>query len=90
VVEDDDAVAHRAYFLHNMRGEDDRAVLSKVSNEAAYLDELVGVKTCGRLIKDEQLRVAEKCLRKAYALAVTFAQLTDVLVPLGSETDALN
>ena len=46
-----------------MCGKDDGAILTQVTDEAAYLDELVGVETGGGLIEDEELGIAEKTVK---------------------------
>ena len=51
---------------------------------------MVGVKTGGGFIEDEQLGVAEEGLCKAYKLAVTFAEFTNMFVALGSQSNSLD
>jgi hypothetical protein len=60
-----------------MRGDDDRAVLAAVLDELPYLDDLGRVEADRRLVEDEHLWVAHERLRKADALAVALAEVSD-------------
>jgi hypothetical protein len=84
VVEDDDAVAHLPYLLHDMGREDDCSLFAEFTNEATYLDELVWVQTGGRFIEDEQPGIAQQRLRQTYALAIAFAEFADMFMAFGS------
>ena len=90
VVEDDDAVTHLAYFLHNMGREDDRTFLTERTNKGTDLDELVRIETCGRFIEDEQLGVAKQGLGETDTLTIAFAEFTDVLMPLRRQADTVD
>ena len=101
MIEDDHPVAHLAHLLHDMGGEDYRRAapprpspggreFGKTLDEGTDLDELVGVETCGRFIKDEQFRIAEKRLCQADTLAIALGELTDMFVPLGSQSDEVD
>ena len=49
----------------------------KAFYKLAYLDYLLRVKADGRLVKDDDLRVSEQCLRYADTLAVALREIAD-------------
>src|SRR5208337_3728407 len=53
----------------NVRGEDDDALARKLGEEIAEADALLGIEASSGFIHDEELRVIEKSLRDADALA---------------------
>ena len=65
-----------------MRAENDRVVLAERADEVADFDDLIGVEADGRLVENQNVRVAEQGLRDAYPLAIALGELVDELVPV--------
>ena len=97
MIEDDNPVAHLSHFLHDMCRKDDghwllvvgRWIFRKIANEGTDLDELVGVESCGWLIEDDELGIAQECLRQSDALPIALAEFTDMLMAFRRESDAI-
>ena len=70
VVDDDHAFADRLHLGQNVRGENDRVAFAEALDQVADLDNLLRVKADGRLVQNEDGRVAEQRLRDADALLV--------------------
>ena len=58
-------------------------------DQFAYLAYLVGVKTVGRFVKDQQVRFPQQGVRQAYALAVAFGKGADHLAAHGIQAALL-
>ena len=69
-------------------------VTSEHTDEVSDFDDLLGVKTDGRLVQDDDLGIADECLRDADTLTVALGQIADdTLVhvrDLGNFADLLN
>ena len=72
MVDDDHAVAHRLRLGEDVRAEDDRVLFAKLTDQAAHFDDLLRVKSDGRLVEDDERRVADQRRRDAHALLVAF------------------
>ena len=62
---DEHVIGDRFDIADDMCGEQDGALIGQRCDEVAKDDALFGIETCGRFIKDEQLRCIEQCLRDA-------------------------
>ena len=96
MIEDDNPVAHLSHFLHDMCRKDDghwllvvgRWIFRKIANKGTDLDELVGVESCGWLIEDDELGIAQECLRQSDALPIALAEFTDMLMAFRRESES--
>jgi hypothetical protein len=62
-----------------VRGEDDDHVLADLGEQVVEADALTGIESCGRLVDDDQSRIAEQCLGDAEALAHAARECAEVL-----------
>src|ERR1041385_353643 len=74
VVDDDDLAADLRHLGEDVRREDDGAVGGELLDEAADLDDLLGVEADRRLVEDEHRRVVDQRAREADALAVALGE----------------
>src|SRR5262245_48660627 len=58
----------------------DRFLAGKALDELADIDDLAWVKSNGRLIEDEYIRIAQQRLGECYTLPVALGEFTDVTV----------
>ena len=59
-------------------------IAANAANQLTDFDQLVGVEPRGWLVEDENFGVVNQGGRKAYALAKSFGELGNALVPLGA------
>ena len=71
LVNDHNTVANRLNLLQNVRGEDNGVRFAESTDQIADLNDLLWVKTNGRLVKDDDLWIANQCLRDSDALTVS-------------------
>ena len=71
VAENEDLAAYCAHFREDMAGQEHRVRLSERTDQFADLDDLLGVQTDGRLVENDDRRIARKNGGKADALAVS-------------------
>ena len=76
-VDDDNPVADRLHLLQDVRGQDDSVLFSECTNQVADFNDLLGVQTYGRLVENDDHRIADQCLRNADALPVALGQVAD-------------
>ena len=55
-VDDHHAVARHAHFRQDVRRKNDRVISRETLDQMAYLDDLLGVETDGRLIENDHVR----------------------------------
>ena len=70
VVDDDHALADRLHLRQDVGGKNDRVALAEALDQVADLDDLLRVEADGRLVQNQDGRVAEQRLRDADALLV--------------------
>ena len=54
-------------------------ISAQTADQIADLDDLLGVKSHGRLVEDDNLRIADQCLRNADSLTVALGEGADQL-----------
>ena len=60
-----------------MGGENDGVLLTEGTDKVSDLNDLLGVKTDGGLVKDDDGRVSDECLRDAHTLLVTLGEVLE-------------
>lgn len=65
LIDDDNAVADRLHLLEDVGGQDDRVVLAEPADQPADLDDLLGVKSHGRFVENDDLGVSDERLGDA-------------------------
>ena len=68
--ENDEPVAGCGDLRKDMGAENDRVLFPEGRDKLAQLNDLLRIKADGRLVQNQQRRVADECLRKSDALAV--------------------
>ena len=76
-VDDDNATAGHLHFGKDVSREQDGVLPSEILNQLSYLADLIGIKTAGRLVENEQIGFMDKSIGKADALSVTFGKRAD-------------
>ena len=70
-----DSGADLLHLRQNVTGKNDGVLLPQLADQLPYLRNLPGVKPHGRLVQNDDLRVAQHRLRNAHPLAVAFGQI---------------
>ena len=70
-------VADRTDFRQDMGAEDHGVILAKLADQITDLDDLFRIQAYGRLIQNDDLRVAKDRLCQSDSLPVTFGQVLD-------------
>ena len=76
-VDYDDPVADGLHFGKNVGGEDNGVPFSQRFDQIADLNDLLGVKTDGRLVQNQDLRISDQSLSQSHTLPITFGQVLD-------------
>lgn len=69
---DHNMVADRTDLRQNMGAEDHGMILPQLADQITDLDDLFRIQTYRGLIQNNDLRIAEDCLRQSDSLPVTF------------------
>ena len=72
--------AEVADVFDDVRGEDDHDVLADLREQVVKAHALLGIESRGRLVDDDQLRIAEQRLRDAEALPHAAGEGAEVLL----------
>ena len=78
--DDDDPLAQRRHLGKDVAREEDGALAAQAGEQLPHLHHLRGVEADGRLVEEEDRRLAEQRLRQADALAVALRQRADAPV----------
>ena len=71
LVDDYDPLADSLYLSEDVGGKNDGVALTEGTDKVSDLKDLLGVKAYGRLVKHDDLRVANKSLRDTNTLLIT-------------------
>ena len=79
-INDDRTGACSLYLFKDVRGKDDRLILTHALNESAHFMLLIRIKTVGRLIENQNIWVMNNALSQASAVTVTLGKGVHTLV----------
>ena len=77
MIDNDNLVTYRTYFLHNMGTQENRMIFTQFRDQVTDLYDLFRIQSHGRLIQDQDLRISKHCAGKSHTLFVSFGQMLD-------------